>query len=77
MAQHSANGLGLASYLSSHPRVTKVIYPGLPGHPQHELARRQMPNGCGRMLSFEVASPDEARRVLKEKMAAVGHPYGG
>jgi cystathionine beta-lyase/cystathionine gamma-synthase len=64
MTQHTANGLALAKYLETHPRVTRVIYPGLASHPQHALARRQMPNGCGGMLSFEVESFEEARRVL-------------
>jgi cystathionine gamma-lyase/cystathionine beta-lyase/cystathionine gamma-lyase/homocysteine desulfhydrase len=78
MKQHSANGLGLAEYLSSHPKVTRVIYPGLPGHPQHELAKRQMPDGCGGMLSFEVASPDEARRVLNGfELMALAESLGG
>ena len=78
MAQHSANGLGLATYLGAHPKVTRVIYPGLPSHPQHELARRQMPNGWGGMLSFEVASPDEARRVLNRfRLMALAESLGG
>ncbi len=78
MAQHSANGLGLATYLADHPKVTRVIYPGLASHPQHELARRQMPSGCGGMLSFEVASPDEARRVLNRfKLMALAESLGG
>jgi cystathionine gamma-lyase/cystathionine beta-lyase/cystathionine gamma-lyase/homocysteine desulfhydrase len=78
MAQHSANGLGLATWLGTHPKVTRVIYPGLPSHPQHELARRQMPNGCGGMLSFEVASPAEARRVLNRfQLMALAESLGG
>ncbi|HSG00153.1 MAG TPA: PLP-dependent transferase, partial [Vicinamibacterales bacterium] len=78
MAQHSANGLGLATYLADHPNVTRVIYPGLPSHPQHELARRQMPDGCGGMLSFEVASPEDARRVLNRfKLMALAESLGG
>jgi len=78
MAQHSANGLGLATYLSTHPRVTRVIYPGLASHPQHDLATRQMPNGCGGMLSFEVASPDEARRVLNRfQLMSLAESLGG
>jgi cystathionine beta-lyase/cystathionine gamma-synthase len=78
MAQHSANGLGLAKYLASHPKVTQAIYPGLPDHPQHALARRQMPNGCGGMLAFEVASPDEARRVLNRfRLMALAESLGG
>jgi cystathionine gamma-lyase/cystathionine beta-lyase/cystathionine gamma-lyase/homocysteine desulfhydrase len=64
MAKHSANGLALARFLEAHPKVQRVIYPGLASHPQHELAKRQMPNGCGGMLSFEVASLDAARTVL-------------
>lgn len=64
MAKHSANGLALARFLEGHPRVRRVIYPGLESHPQHELARRQMPQGCGGMLSFEVDSFETARDVL-------------
>src|SRR4051812_44854962 len=61
MEQHNANGLALATYLSGHPAVKQVIYPGLPGHPQHELARRQM-NGFGGMLSFDAGTFERARR---------------
>jgi cystathionine beta-lyase/cystathionine gamma-synthase len=64
MARHSANGLALATFLEGHPAVRRVIYPGLPSHPQHDLARRQMPDGCGGMLSFEVDSFETARTVL-------------
>jgi cystathionine beta-lyase/cystathionine gamma-synthase len=78
MAQHTKNGVALAEFLSAHPKVARVIYPGLPSHPQHALARRQMPNGCGGMLSFEVASPDEARRVLNGfKLMALAESLGG
>jgi cystathionine gamma-lyase/cystathionine beta-lyase/cystathionine gamma-lyase/homocysteine desulfhydrase len=86
MAQHSANGLALAEYLAAHPKVRRVYYPGLATHPQHELARRQMSNGFGGMLAFEMGSFDEARTVLNrfrlmalaESLGAVeslvGHP---
>jgi cystathionine beta-lyase/cystathionine gamma-synthase len=78
MTQHSANGLALAQHLSCHKKVTRVIYPGLPDHPQHDLARRQMPNGCGGMLSFEVASFDRAREVLNRfKLMALAESLGG
>ncbi|HUF48662.1 MAG TPA: PLP-dependent aspartate aminotransferase family protein [Vicinamibacterales bacterium] len=78
MARHTENGLGLATYLRSHPKVTRVIYPGLPDHPQHALARRQMPNGCGGMLSFEVGSPAEAARVLNGfQLMALAESLGG
>ncbi len=78
MAQHSANGQALAEYLSRHRKVTRVIYPGLSNHPQHELARRQMPSGYGGMLTFEVATPDEARNVLNRfKLMALAESLGG
>src|SRR5579862_6313553 len=41
MAQHDANGMAIARYLENHPRVKTVLYPGLPNHPQHEIARKQ------------------------------------
>ncbi len=50
MRQHSANGQAVAGFLSSHPRVERVFYPGLPGHPDHALATRQMA-GFGGMVS--------------------------
>jgi cystathionine beta-lyase/cystathionine gamma-synthase len=50
MAQHNANGLALAEFLAAHPAVKAVLYPGLPSHPQYELAKRQM-RGFGGMLS--------------------------
>ena len=78
MERHSANGLALATYLQTHPKVTRVIYPGLPEHPQHELARRQMPNGWGGMLSFELASMDETRRALNRfQLMALTESLGG
>jgi cystathionine beta-lyase/cystathionine gamma-synthase len=63
MARHNANGLALAQFLAGHPKVKAVLYPGLPSHPQHELARRQM-RGFGGMLSFDVGSLEAARTVL-------------
>lgn len=50
----TANALAVAEYLDSHPRVEAVLYPGLPGHPGHELAKRQFEVGCGGMLSVLV-----------------------
>src|SRR4051794_25808224 len=52
MAQHNANGMAIAQFLQSHPKVKQVMYPGLPNHPQHELAKRQM-RGFGGMLTFD------------------------
>jgi cystathionine gamma-lyase len=53
MKQHEKNALTIAQYLESNRRVKKVFYPGLPSHPQHELAKKQM-SGFGGMLSFEL-----------------------
>jgi len=54
MTKHSRNAEIIADYLAQHPKVLGVNYPGLPEHPQYELARRQMPDGCGGMMSFVV-----------------------
>ncbi len=56
MRKHCDNGLEVAKWLQQHPRITKVNYPGLPSHPQHELATRLFSEqGYGGMLSFELA----------------------
>ena len=54
MERHSSNALALAEYLTTQPAVDRVNYPGLASHPDHALARRQMQNGFGGMLSFEL-----------------------
>jgi cystathionine beta-lyase/cystathionine gamma-synthase len=78
MAQHSANGQALAEFLTGHPKVRRVHYPGLPDHPQHALAQRQMPNGFGGMLTFEVASLGEATQVLNRfRLMALAESLGG
>ena len=66
MAQHNANGLALATFLAGHPKVTRVLYPGLPDHPQHALAKAQM-SGFGGMLAFDMGSIDAARRVRRAR----------
>ena len=77
MAQHNANGLALARFLAVHPKVERVLYPGLPSHPQYALASRQM-NGYGGMLSFDVGSLDAARRVLERvRIIALAESLGG
>lgn len=64
MREHAANAMAVASYLESHPQVEKVLYPGLPSHPQHALAARQMDNFSG-MVSFRVGNPKAvARRMM-------------
>ena len=77
MAQHNANGMALAEFLSTHPKVKHVIYPGLPSHPQHDLAKRQM-RGFGGMVSFDVGTFDAARDVCNRvKLMALAESLGG
>jgi cystathionine beta-lyase/cystathionine gamma-synthase len=77
MQQHNANGLALASFLEGHPHVRRVYYPGLPSHPQHELARRQM-RGFGGMLAFDLGSLDAARTVLEHvRLMSLAESLGG
>jgi cystathionine gamma-lyase/cystathionine beta-lyase/cystathionine gamma-lyase/homocysteine desulfhydrase len=77
MAQHNRNGQTLAEYLSTHPKVTQVLYPGLPSHPQHDLAKRQM-RGFGGMLSFDVGTFDAARDVCNRvRLMALAESLGG
>jgi cystathionine gamma-synthase len=67
MAEHSRLGLEIATFLESHPAVARVLYPGLASHPQHALAERLYPRGCGGMLSFELrGGAAAARHVLNE-----------
>jgi len=77
MAQHNVNGMGLAEYLSLHPKVTRVHYPGLTNHPQHLLARKQM-RGFGGMLSFDVGTFETARAVCNRvRLMALAESLGG
>jgi methionine-gamma-lyase len=54
MQRHASNALAVAQYMLSHPKVGKVLYPGLTDNPYHDLAKRQMHNGFGGLVSFEV-----------------------
>jgi len=77
MLQHNANGLVVARHLDTHPKVQKVLYPGLASHPQHEIARRQQ-KGPGGMLSFDLGSLEAARRLLNHvKLCALAESLGG
>jgi len=57
MQRHNQNGQAVAEFLASHPRVERVYYPGLPGHPYYEVARRQM-RGFGGLITFQVKGAD-------------------
>jgi cystathionine gamma-synthase len=63
MQRHCENARAVAEFLQAHPRVTEVLYPGLPGHPGHEVAARQM-SDFGGMVSFLVESEEEAVELV-------------
>lgn len=64
MEKHCANGQAVAEFLNRHPKVSKVHYPGLPEHPDHQLAKKQM-RGFGGMLAFELPTVESARKVAE------------
>jgi methionine-gamma-lyase len=70
MKAHEENALKVALYLETNPKVTRVIYPGLPSHPQYELAQRQMKNFSG-MVGFQTAGGKETARRLVEKLRVI------
>jgi cystathionine gamma-lyase/cystathionine beta-lyase/cystathionine gamma-lyase/homocysteine desulfhydrase len=77
MERHNSNGLAVARHLAGHPKVKKVHYPGLPSHPQYELAKKQM-TGFGGMLAFETGSLENARTVLKSvRLCSLAESLGG
>jgi len=77
MERHNTNTQVLAEYLVSHPKVTRVHYPGLPTHPQHDLARRQM-RGFGGLIAFELGSLERARTLLNSvRLMSLAESLGG
>jgi cystathionine gamma-lyase/cystathionine beta-lyase/cystathionine gamma-lyase/homocysteine desulfhydrase len=77
MERHHANAERIAAYLASHPKVKLVHYPGLPDHPQHALAKRQM-NGFGGLIAFALGSLEQARTLLNSvRLMALAESLGG
>jgi cystathionine beta-lyase/cystathionine gamma-synthase len=77
MRQHDASGRKIAQFLAGHKKVSRVFYPGLASHSQHELAKRQM-TGFGALISFETGSLEDANAMLKEvKVCTLGESLGG
>jgi methionine-gamma-lyase len=72
MERHSANGQAIAEFLAAHPQVRHVNYPGLPGHPQYQLGRRQMA-GPGGMLSFVVEGGLAGAASLMDRLELIVH----
>ncbi len=78
MQRHDENGRRIAAYLAAHKRVKAVFYPGLPNHPQHQLAKKQM-TGFGSMITFETGSLRNAKKLLKASKGtlSLGESLGG
>lgn len=78
MDRHCANAARVAAFLERHPRVASVHYPGLPGHPGHEVAAKQM-RAFGGMVSFRLAAGEEAavRVCERARVFTLGESLGG
>jgi cystathionine beta-lyase/cystathionine gamma-synthase len=77
MEIHNRNGAAVAQFLANHKKVKKVFYPGLPDHPQHALAKKQM-SGFGSMITFETGSLKNANKMLKKvRVSSLGESLGG
>lgn len=77
MERHESNGRAIAAFLDRHPKVKKVFYPGLPEHPQHDLAKKQM-SGFGALISFELGSYENAKKLLDAvRICSLGESLGG
>ena len=79
MERHCMNALAIARFLESHPKIARVIYPGLASHPHHELAKRQMQGGFGGVVTAELRGGlAEARRFLEHcHLFALAESLGG
>lgn len=78
MKTHEQNAIKVASFLESHPKVERVIYPGLKSHPQHELAKKQMKGFSGMITFFLKGEITESRRFLENlKLFSLAESLGG
>ena len=77
MEQHDRSGRIVARFLAEHKKVKNVFYPGLPDHPQYELAKQQM-SGFGSMITFETGSLNNAKKMLKKvQVCSLAESLGG
>ena len=73
MARHSENALAVAQFLQGHPKVSWVLYPGLPSHPSYERAMRYLPDGASGLVGFGVRGGMEAGRTFIEHLRLFSH----
>jgi len=77
MDRHNSNGMAVANFLEKHPKVKRVIYPGLKSHAQYEIAKRQQ-RGFGAMISFDLGSLEAARKLLNHvHLCSLAESLGG
>jgi cystathionine beta-lyase/cystathionine gamma-synthase len=77
MRQHNENGLAVARYLEGHPKVDRVLYPGLESHPDHELSKAQMRGFTG-MLSVDVGTLERAKSLTEHlRVFSLAESLGG
>ncbi len=73
MARHVQSAQHIAETLAAHPMVERVLYPGLPSHPDHALAQRLLPRGCGSVFAFELKGGRDAGRRFVEALRVFSH----
>tara|TARA_Y100000590_G_scaffold93439_2_gene105860 strand:+ start:3155 stop:4453 length:1299 start_codon:yes stop_codon:yes gene_type:complete len=73
MDRHISTTLKIVEYLNNHNLVKEVIYPTLPSHPDHKIAKQLLPNGCGAVFTFEVEGGREAGKVFIENLNIFSH----
>jgi len=77
MDRHNSNGMAVANFLERHPKVKRVIYPGLKSHAQYEIAKRQQ-RGFGAMISFDLGSLEAAHKLLNHvHLCSLAESLGG
>jgi len=73
MPRHVESTRGVIGFLSAHPQVEKILYPEIPAHPDHELAKRLLPKGCGAVFSFDIKGGRAAGKAFIESLRVFSH----
>ncbi len=78
MERHNSNAMMIANMLGDHPKVETVFYPGIESHPNHEIAKRQMPGGYGGMIGFDLGSVEAGKRFANSvRLCTLATSLGG